>query len=87
MLLPTGGVTNQSIPIVLPVDSEDKARLDELKAIALSYEGRKVAIIRDPEFYQNRKEERCSRTWGMSNPNHPHIQVSHSGQVNSVVPN
>ena len=34
------GLSNQSIPIVLPVSSEDKNRLHESKAITLVYEGR-----------------------------------------------
>ena len=53
-----GGVTNQSIPIVLPVSTSDKERLQERSAIALRYEGKPVAIMRKPEFYEHRKEER-----------------------------
>lgn len=34
------GLSNQSIPIVLPVCSEDKNRLSESKAITLVYEGK-----------------------------------------------
>ncbi len=70
-----GGVTNQSIPIVLPVSTEDKVKLAESSAIALCYEGKKVAIIRSPEFYEHRKEERCSRMFGMANQDHPYIKM------------
>ncbi|CAI9588005.1 unnamed protein product, partial [Staurois parvus] len=69
-----GGIINLSIPIVLPVSTEDKERLSELKAFALSYEGRKVAILRNPEFFEHRKEERCARVWGTTCPKHPHVK-------------
>jgi 3'-phosphoadenosine 5'-phosphosulfate synthase len=70
-----GGVTNQSITLVLPVHTADKDRLDGAAAIALQYEGRKVAILRTPEFYEHRKEERCSRTWGTCNTGHPYVKM------------
>lgn len=58
------GVSNQSIPIVLPVSTSDKERLDNCSAITLRYQGRPVAILRKPEFYEHRKEERCARQFG-----------------------
>jgi len=70
-----GGVTNQSIPIVLPVQSVDKERLDGKPAFVLTYQGQKVAILRAPEFYDHRKEERCSRMFGTANKGHPYIQM------------
>jgi len=36
---------------------------------------RNLAILRNPEFFPHRKEERCCRQWGTSNPGHPHIKV------------
>lgn len=69
------GVTNQSIPIVLPVHTRDKERLDGSPAIALSYQGRKVAIVRTPEFYEHRKEERSCRQFGTSNQGHPYVKL------------
>ncbi|KAI2668201.1 Bifunctional 3'-phosphoadenosine 5'-phosphosulfate synthase 1 [Labeo rohita] len=56
-----GGVINLSVPVVLPVSSADKERLDGNTAFALAYSGRRVAILRNPEFYEHRKEERCAR--------------------------
>jgi 3'-phosphoadenosine 5'-phosphosulfate synthase len=70
-----GGTTNQSIPIVLPVHTPDKERLQSASAFTLTYEGKKIAILRTPEFYEHRKEERCSRTWGTANPGHPYIKM------------
>ena len=68
-------MTNQSIPIVLPVCTEDKDRLEGVSAFSLQYEGRKIAILRTPEFYEHRKEERCSRQFGTCNTGHPYVKV------------
>jgi len=70
-----GGVTNQSIPIVLPVQTADKERLESYSAFALTYQGRNVAILRTPEFYEHRKEERCSRQFGTTNQGHPYVKM------------
>lgn len=70
-----GGVTNQSIPIVLPAHTPDKERLESCAAFALSYEGKKVAILRTPEFYEHRKEERCSRQFGTCHTGHPYVKM------------
>lgn len=70
-----GGVVNQSIPIVLPISNEDKERLEDCSAFALRYNGKSYAILRNPEFYEHRKEERCSRQFGTSNKNHPYIKM------------
>lgn len=70
-----GGVTNQSIPIVLPVTTEDKDRLENEPAFALKYNGKVYAILRQPEFYPHRKEERCSRQFGTSCKGHPYISM------------
>ncbi|XP_046392025.1 bifunctional 3'-phosphoadenosine 5'-phosphosulfate synthase 2 isoform X4 [Ischnura elegans] len=69
------GIRNHSIPIVLPVSSEDKAILDGCSAISLRYEGKPVAILRLPEFYVHRKEERVARTFGCVNRDHPYIKM------------
>ncbi|KAM3913371.1 bifunctional 3'-phosphoadenosine 5'-phosphosulfate synthase 2 isoform 2-T2 [Leptodactylus fuscus] len=70
-----GGIINLSIPIVLPVSTEDKEKLSDAKAFSLSYEGKRVAILRNPEFYEHRKEERCARVWGTTCAQHPHVKV------------
>lgn len=64
-----------SVPIVLPVSKDDKERLDGYTAFALEFKGQKVAIMRNPEFYEHRKEERCARQWGTTCPQHPYIKV------------
>uniref|UniRef100_A0A8C7IRM9 3'-phosphoadenosine 5'-phosphosulfate synthase 1 n=1 Tax=Oncorhynchus kisutch TaxID=8019 RepID=A0A8C7IRM9_ONCKI len=70
-----GGVINLSVPVVLPVSGADKERLDGVTAMALVYEGRRVAILRNPEFYEHRKEERCARQWGTTCKDHPYIKM------------
>ncbi|KAF8764938.1 Bifunctional 3'-phosphoadenosine like protein [Argiope bruennichi] len=75
-----GGVTNQSIPIVLPISTEDKERLFDVSAFALRYNGNCVAILRNPEFFEHRKEERCSRQFGTSNKGHPYVKERDSGR-------
>ena len=69
------GVSSQSIPIVLPLSTKDKERLEKVSALALVYDGKPVAILRNPEFYEHRKEERCSRQFGTNNQGHPYIKV------------
>ncbi|KAI0210749.1 Bifunctional 3'-phosphoadenosine 5'-phosphosulfate synthase [Lamellibrachia satsuma] len=69
------GTINQSIPIVLPMSTEMKDQLDGCAAFALEYEGTRVAILRTPEFYEHRKEERCCRQFGTCDQRHPYIKM------------
>jgi len=80
-----GGTTNQSIPIVLPVSTDDKQRLEGVAALALRYQGKLVAILRTPEFYEHRKEERSCRQFGISNTGHPYVNVSCSTTQTAVL--
>ncbi|CAK1552884.1 unnamed protein product [Leptosia nina] len=75
LTLPDGTIVNQSVPVVLPVKTDDKERLTGSTAIALVYEGKTVAILREPEFYPHRKQERCSRQFGIFHTGHPYIQM------------
>uniref|UniRef100_A0A8B9K9K9 Bifunctional 3'-phosphoadenosine 5'-phosphosulfate synthase 2-like n=1 Tax=Astyanax mexicanus TaxID=7994 RepID=A0A8B9K9K9_ASTMX len=70
-----GPAINLSVPIVLPVTTETKERLAGSAAVALEYQGRRVAVLRKPEFYQHCKEERCARQWGTSCTKHPYIKM------------
>lgn len=70
-----GHITNHTIPIVLPCSTENKERLKSSSIIALCYDGKLVAVLKNPEFYEHRKEERCARTFGTTDIAHPHIQV------------
>jgi 3'-phosphoadenosine 5'-phosphosulfate synthase len=66
---------NQSIPIVLPVTTEDKERLKDCQWITLLHNGRPMAILSDPEFYEHRKEERCARQFGLLDQRHPTVNM------------
>jgi 3'-phosphoadenosine 5'-phosphosulfate synthase len=70
------GVTNQSIAICLPITHDDRANVLGEKAFTLRYNGNAIAIIRDPEIFEHKKEERCARQFGLHNPGHPYIKVS-----------
>ncbi len=70
-----GGVSNQSVPIVLAISTEDKEKLDGCLAITLLHNNKPVAILRAPEFFEHRKEERCARQFGTTHPSHPYIQM------------
>ena len=50
-------------------------RLEGCSAVALAFNGKLVSIMRRPEFYPHRKEERCARTFGTTDENHPMIKV------------
>ncbi|KAF9810838.1 hypothetical protein SFRURICE_015260, partial [Spodoptera frugiperda] len=75
LTLADGSVVNQSVPVVLPVDTEAKDRLTGANAIALTYNGKAVAVLRSPEFYPHRKEERCCRQFGIYHTEHPYIKM------------
>ena len=48
--------------------------------LILRYRGVAKAVLRNMEFYEHPKEERWSRQFGTTNPNHPYIkQVMASG--------
>ena len=84
--LAVGGVINQSVPIVLPVSTEDKETIgSEAAAIALKYEGKVVAIMRQPEFFEHRKEERACRQFGIQHEEHPYIKVGFERFLNVLV--
>uniref|UniRef100_A0A8C5C8N1 3'-phosphoadenosine 5'-phosphosulfate synthase 2a n=1 Tax=Gadus morhua TaxID=8049 RepID=A0A8C5C8N1_GADMO len=70
---------NLTVPIVLPVSTETKQKMDGCAAIALVYQGVRIAILRKPEFYEHRKEERCARQWGTTCPQHPYIKMVMEG--------
>lgn len=43
----------------------------------MKYKNREVAILRRPEFYFHRKEERCSWQFGTNNQDHPYVKMIH----------
>ncbi|CAB4026247.1 bifunctional 3 -phosphoadenosine 5 -phosphosulfate synthase-like isoform X1 [Paramuricea clavata] len=73
------GVSNQTIPIVLPITNENKEKLEGSSALNLTYNGKSIAILRDPEFYTHRKDERACRQWGVYTKEHPYIKMCYEG--------
>ena len=73
-----GQISNQSIPIVLAINQEEKAQVENLKSITLKYDGKIVAVLQDIEVYPHRKEERIARQFGTSHSEHPYIKVCKS---------
>ncbi|KAL0108252.1 hypothetical protein PUN28_015062 [Cardiocondyla obscurior] len=66
---------NQSVPIVLAISTADKKRLENSLAVTLTYKQKALAILRRPEFYYHRKEERCSWQFGTNNLGHPYVRM------------
>ncbi|ODM91331.1 Bifunctional 3'-phosphoadenosine 5'-phosphosulfate synthase [Orchesella cincta] len=66
-----------TMPLVisLPVSTTDKERLEGATQICLHYKSKPIALLKDPEFYAHRKEERCARQWGTTSPKHPYIKM------------
>ncbi|KAM0725416.1 Bifunctional 3'-phosphoadenosine 5'-phosphosulfate synthase [Formica fusca] len=74
-LYENGVQINQSIPIVLAVSTADKERYIDASALVLRYQNKDLAILRNPEFYHHRKEERCCRQFGTNDPRHPYVRI------------
>ncbi|CAG9855951.1 unnamed protein product [Phyllotreta striolata] len=70
-----GSPISQSVPIVLPTTTVDMNRLKDASAITLLHNHECYAILRKPEFYFDRKEERAARQFGTTNKDHPYIKM------------
>ena len=70
-----GEISNQSIPIVLPISNEDKSHIKKSDSIILKYNNEVIAVMEDVETFPHRKEERIARQFGTSHPGHPYIKV------------
>ncbi len=63
------------LAIVLPVSLGDKERLTGTPHFCLKYNGKAIGLLKNPEFFAHRKEERCARQFGTTTPKHPYIKV------------
>jgi len=82
LIAPPHTRVSMSVPIVLPCTAYTKKHIEESgkKAIALmTKDGKAVAILRNPEIYNNRKEEIVARIFGVIDPGHPYIKHIYSG--------
>jgi len=82
-----GHIENQTIPIVLPCTTDEKERLKSSSTIALCYQNRFIALLKSPEFYSHRKEERCARVFGTTDIGHPHIKVNRFEIKKNIISN
>lgn len=67
-------IHSQSIPIVLPIDDEQKLAIRGFESVTLRYQDKLVGLLTDVEPYEDRKRERCARTFGSVDPKHPAIK-------------
>ena len=80
LTMSTDEKTNQSVPIVLAIDDDQKALLENQTSVALFYNQSLIAVLEDLEIYAHRKEERVCRQFGTNHPDHPYIQkINQSG--------
>jgi len=64
------------VPIVLPVTDFTKRQIEKANAITLyNSAGKPLAIMRNPEVYEHRKEEIIARCFGVEDPDHPYITL------------
>jgi len=73
---------SMSVPIVLPCTGYTKHQIEKSgkKAVALTDKDGKIwAILRNPEIYDNRKEEIVARMFGVIDPGHPYIAHIYAG--------
>ncbi|KAL9292392.1 ATP-sulfurylase 3 [Arabidopsis thaliana] len=84
--LDDGSVVNMSVPIVLAIDDEQKARIGESTRVALfNSDGNPVAILNDIEIYKHPKEERIARTWGTTAPGLPYVDEAITNAGNWLI--
>jgi len=67
------------VPIVKTCTTAEKEKLTGKEAIALTWKGKAVGIMKSPTFYEHMKEERAGRTFGITDPGHPYIELIHQG--------
>lgn len=74
--LPDGSLTNMSIPIVLAIDDAQKESLQGATSFAIKDPaGDIIAIMTNFEIFPHNKEERCARTFGLTDPSHPYTEL------------
>ena len=71
---------SMSVPITLSCTSFTRDAIQGSHSVALVTQmGQTVAILRDPEIYNNRKEEIATRMFGVIDPDHPYIKHIYAG--------
>ena len=70
-----GQVNNQSVPIVLPINTDQKDAIEKGAGVVLKHEKVTVALMKNVDIFPHRKEERICRQFGTCHQNHPYIKV------------
>ena len=63
-----------SVPITQYLTKEQKSELEGHPRIVLKSSDEVLAVVEQPEFFDNRKEEICAKTFGTKSIKHPKIQ-------------
>merc|ERR1719230_2462517 len=67
------------VPIVMTATKDEKANIEGQEQIALTFNGEIIAVMEKPEVYEHLKEERAGRTFGITAPGHPYIDLINEG--------
>jgi len=77
---PAANRVSMSVPITLACTSFTRDAIKGAQSVALVTQmGQTVAILRDPEVYENRKEEIVARMFGVIDNDHPYIKHIYAG--------
>lgn len=68
-------IHSQSIPIVLPITEAEKQSIRGIGSASLCHNGKMIGIISDLDVFEDRKVERCARTFGSVDAGHPAIRL------------
>jgi len=74
-----GEMIPMPVPIVMTATPEEKTQITGKEQIALTFNGEVIAIMEKPEVYEHLKEERAGRTFGITEPGHPYIDLINEG--------
>jgi 3'-phosphoadenosine 5'-phosphosulfate synthase len=72
-IIEDGKYVPMPVPIVKACSTEEKTKLTGKESIALTFEGKIVAVMKSPTFFEHMKEERSGRTFGITHKDHPYI--------------
>eukprot|EP00756_Hemistasia_phaeocysticola_P033381 Hpha_TRINITY_DN16462_c3_g2::TRINITY_DN16462_c3_g2_i1::g.161911::m.161911/K13811/PAPSS; 3'-phosphoadenosine 5'-phosphosulfate synthase len=76
-LAASGDRVSSPVPLIVPVSKQVKNLIKWKKAkrvLLVSPAGEPLAILKDPEVYDFRKEELVTRHWGSWDPDHPYVK-------------
>ncbi|CAG2108173.1 unnamed protein product [Medioppia subpectinata] len=74
-LLVDDGLHNQTVPIVLAINDDDKEALNGKTRVALKHNDKVVAFLENIEIYEHRKEERMATVFKTTAVGHPAIKL------------